>query len=163
MGRPQSALNFRELLAFGLGRLAALADGGSGHRDSAGCGALDGQFIGGSGLDRFSQYSFGRFGAESLAGYAGTGLRFDTGYLARAGWAFNILEVVRFDLSAEFARVNDSLEDGRFRNFSGVGLSFNVVGPWKTIWQGSYGRAVTSDVPGLEGTQEFQFIVLKLF
>ena len=120
-------------------------------------------YLDGGNLDRFSQYSFGRFGAESLAGYAGTGLRFDTGYLARAGWAFNILEVVRFDLSAEFARVNDSLEDGRFRNFSGVGLSFNVVGPWKTIWQGSYGRAITSDVPELEGTQEFQFIVLKLF
>jgi hypothetical protein len=120
-------------------------------------------YLGGANLDRFSQYSFGRFGAESLAGYAGTGLRFDTGYIARTGWAFNILDVIRFDLSAEFARVNDSLEDDRFRNFTGVGLSFNVVGPWKTIWQGSYGRAITADVPELEGTQEFQLIVLKLF
>jgi hypothetical protein len=120
-------------------------------------------YLDGGNLDRFSQYSFGRFGAESLAGYAGTGLRFDTGYIARTGWAFNILDVVRFDVSAEFARVNDSREDERFRNFSGLGLSFNVVGPWKTIWQGSYGRAITADVPELEGTQEFELIVLKLF
>jgi hypothetical protein len=120
-------------------------------------------YLDGENLDRFSQYSFGRFGAESLAGYAGTGLRFDTGYIARTGWAFNIADAVRFDVSAEIARIKDSLDDGRFRNFSGLGLSFNVVGPWKTIWQGSYGRAITSDVPGLEGTQEFELIVLKLF
>ncbi len=120
-------------------------------------------YLDGVHLDRFSQYSFARFGAESLAGYSGTGLRFNTGYLARTGWAFNILNVVRFDVAAEFARIKDSIQDEQFRNFSGVGLSFNVVGPWKTIWQGSYGRAITSDVPGLEGTQEFEFIVLKLF
>ncbi len=120
-------------------------------------------YLDGVNLDRFSQYSFGRFGAESLAGYAGTGLRFDTGYIARTGWAFNILNVVRFDVSADFARVKDSLKDDRFRNFSGLGLSFNVVGPWKTIWQGSYGRAITADVRELEGTQEFELVVLKLF
>jgi hypothetical protein len=120
-------------------------------------------YLDGGNLDRFSQYGFARFGAESLAGYAGTGLRFDTGYLARTGWAFNILNVVRFDVSAEFAHIKDSLKDDRFQNFSGLGLSFNVVGPWKTIWQGSYGRAITADVPELEGTQEFELVVLKLF
>ena len=44
-----------------------------------------------------------------------------------------------------------------------MGLSFNVVGPWKTIWQGSYGRALASDVSELTGTQEFMVVVLKLF
>jgi len=120
-------------------------------------------YLDGRNLDRFSQYRFGRFGSESLNGFAGTGVRFDTGYIARTGWAFNILEAVRFDASVEFAHVNDRLEDDRFRNHTGVGLSFNVVGPWKTIWQGSYGRAVASDVPELKGKQEFQLIVLKLF
>jgi hypothetical protein len=120
-------------------------------------------YLDGGNLDRYSQYGFGRFGAESLEGYAGTGLRFNTGYIARTGWAFNILNVVRFDVAAEFARMKDSLEDDQFRNFSGAGLSFNVVGPWKTIWRGSYGRAITSDVAELEGTQEFMIVVLKLF
>lgn len=120
-------------------------------------------YLDGQNLDRFSQYRFGRFGAESLNGFAGTGVRFDTGAIARTGWAFNILNAVRFDASVEFAHVNDSLADDRFRNHTGVGLSFNVVGPWKTIWQGSYGRAIASDVPELKGKQEFQVIVLKLF
>ncbi len=118
-------------------------------------------YLGGTNLDRFSDYRFGRFGDESLEGYAGTGVHFDTGYLARVGWAFNILSAVRFDASVETAHVKD--RDDRFRNHTGAGLSFNVVGPWKTIWQASYGRAIASDVPELEGKQEFQLVILKLF
>lgn len=120
-------------------------------------------YLDGGNLDRFSQYSFGRFGAESLAGFAGTGLRFDTGYIARTGWGFNILNAVSFNASAEFGHVKDTLEDDRFRNHTGAGLSFNVVGPWKTVWQGSYGRAIASDVADLVGKQEFQIVVFKLF
>jgi hypothetical protein len=120
-------------------------------------------YLDGTNLDRYSQYSFGRFGAESLDGFAGTGIRFDTGAIARTGWAFNLLNVVRFDVNVGFARVRDQLEDDRFRDYTGVGMSFNVVGPWKTIWQGSYGRAVASDVHELTGTQEFLVVVLKLF
>jgi len=120
-------------------------------------------YLDGRNLDRFSQYRFGRFGAESLNGFAGTGVRFDTGAIARTGWAFNILNAVRFDASVEYGHVIDRLADDRYRNHTGVGLSFNVVGPWKTIWQGSYGRAIASDVPELKGKQEFQVIVLKLF
>jgi hypothetical protein len=120
-------------------------------------------YLDGKNLDRFSQYAVGRFGDESLEGFAGTGVRFDTGYIARTGWAFNIANVIRFDASAEFARVEDRVHDDRFRNHLGAGISFNVVGPWQTIWQASYGRAIASDVPGLEGKQEFQVVVLKLF
>jgi hypothetical protein len=120
-------------------------------------------YLDGSNLDRFSQYGFGRFGGASLVGFGGTGVRFDTGYLASTGWGFNILNAVSFNASAEFAHVKDNLEDDRFRDHTGVGLSFNVVGPWKTVWQGSYGRAIASDVPGLVGKQEFQLVVFKLF
>ena len=105
---------------------------------------------------------FGRFGDESLDGFAGTGVRFDTGAIARTGWAFNIANVVRFDVSVEFARVRDRLQDDRFARPHGAGLSFNVMGPWMTIWQGSYGRAISSDVPELEGKQEFS-LILKFF
>jgi hypothetical protein len=120
-------------------------------------------YLDGKNLDRFSQYVIGRFGDESLEGFAGTGVRFDTGAIARAGWAFNIASLVRFDVSAEYGRVRDSLEDDRFRNHTGVGLSFNIPVPWTMILQGSYGRAIASDVPGLKGKQEFQILLLKLF
>ena len=90
-------------------------------------------------------------------------MRFDTGYIGRAGWAFNILNAVRFDASVEFARVKDTLTDNVFQNHTGAGLSFNIVGPWKTIWQASYGRAIASDIDPLVGKQEFQLVVLILF
>jgi hypothetical protein len=120
-------------------------------------------YLDGNNLDRFSQYRVGRFGDESLEGFAGTGVRFDTGTIVRTGWAFNILNAVRFDASVEYGHVKDRLEDDQFRNHTGAGLSFNVVGPWKTIWQASYGRAIQSDVPGLVGKQEFLVVILKLF
>ena len=60
-------------------------------------------------------------------------------------------------------RTRDEERDDRWRNFTGAGLSFNVVGPWKTVIAFSYGRALASDVEGLSGKQEFLFTVLKLF
>ncbi len=120
-------------------------------------------YLGGNNLDRFSEYRFDRFGDESLAGFSGTGVRFDTGAIVRTGWAFNVANAVSFNAALEFGRVRDSLEDDRYRDHTGASLSFNVVGPWKTIWQASYGRALISDVPQLEGKQEFQIVILKLF
>ena len=120
-------------------------------------------YLDGSDLDRFSQYRFGSFGDESLEGYAGTGVRFDRGLIARGGWAFNVANVIRFDLAVETARVRDATAGSGDQDHTGAGLSFNLVGPWKTIWQASYGRALRSDVASLEGKQEFLLVVLKLF
>jgi hypothetical protein len=124
---------------------------------------LELDYLDGSNLDRFSQYRFGAFGDESLVGFSGTGVRFDTGYIARGGWAFNIMDVVRFDVTAETSHVRDRSVDDRFRDYTGAGFSGNLVGPWKTIWQVSYGRAILSDIPALRGDQEFRVVVLKLF
>jgi len=120
-------------------------------------------YLAGANLDRFSEYQFDFFGDDRLNGYSGTGVRFDEGYLARLSWAFNILNAVRFDVSLETARVRDGVLDEPYANHTGAGLSFNVVGPWMTIWQASYGRAIWSDIPDLEGKQEFLLVILKLF
>jgi len=124
---------------------------------------LEFDYLDGSHLDRFSQYRFGMFGDESLVGFSGTGVRFDTGWLGRGGWAFNIANAIRFDVSVETAHVKDGLADDRYRDHTGIGLSGNVPGPWTTIWQFSYGRALLSDIPELRGKQEFRLVVLKLF
>ncbi|HEX4823362.1 MAG TPA: hypothetical protein VFV19_03545 [Candidatus Polarisedimenticolaceae bacterium] len=120
-------------------------------------------YLGGNNLDRFSEYQFDFFGDTKLDGYSGTGVRFDEGYIGRLAWAFNLFNVIRFDLSLESAHVRDGVLDEPFRNHTGMGLSFNVVGPWMTIWQASYGRAMWSDIPELEGKQEFLLVILKLF
>jgi hypothetical protein len=124
---------------------------------------LEANYLAGSDLDRFSRYGFGLFGDDRLNGFAGTGVRFDKGYFLRAGYAFNLFNAIRFDLAVDQGRTRDEQRDDRWRNFTGAGLSFNIVGPWKTVIAFSYGRALASDVEGLSGKQEFLFTVLKLF
>ena len=116
----------------------------------------------GADLDRFSRYQFSFFGDDRLNGFSGSGVRFDQGAIARLGYAFNLFEVIRFDLSVESAEVDDEAgEDGQ--SFTGAGLSANVVGPWKTVINLNYGYALSSDIPDLEGEQEFLLLVFKLF
>lgn len=120
-------------------------------------------YLDGTDLDRFSKFQFSFFGGAGLAGFAGSGVRFDRGAVARAGYSFNLLEAVRFDATLESARVEDDASVARAERFTGVGLSANVIGPWKSILSVSYGRAVASDIPDLLGQQEFLLTVYKLF
>lgn len=124
---------------------------------------LGADVLGGSNLDRFSQFAFGFFGDSGVSGFAGSGVRFDRGTVARIGYSFNLLEAVRFDASVESARVKDDDSGAGRQRFTGVGLSANVVGPWKTLLSLTYGRAVAADIPDLEGQQEFLLAVYKLF
>jgi hypothetical protein len=124
-------------------------------------GAVD--YLGGSDLDRFSRYQFSFFGDDRLNGFSGTGVRFDEGLIGRVGYAFNLFEVIRLDAVLESARVE---QDGSGRDteaFTGAGLSGNFIGPWKTVINVNYGYAISSDIPDLEGEQEFLLLVLKLF
>ena len=125
---------------------------------------LELSYLGGSNLDRYSEYQFSSFvGGPSLPGYSGSGVRFDAGAIARTGWSFNLANAIRFDVDVGHAHVRDQFGGQPYQDHTGVGLSFNVIGPWTTIWQGSYGRAIVSDIPALEGQQEFRVLVLKLF
>ena len=119
--------------------------------------------MGGRDLDRFSRYAFSFFGQTRLNGFSGTGVRFDRGLIARAGYSFNLFGAIRFDLALERARVEDKGSDAGRQSFTGAGISGNVIGPWKTVIAGSYGRAMQSDIPDLKGKQEFMVTVLKLF
>lgn len=120
--------------------------------------ALDGAH-----LDRFSRYTFGFFGEDRLNGFSGSGVRFDRGAIARAGYSFNLFEAVRFNATLESARVErEESAEGR-QSFSGIGISADFVAPWKTVVNFSYGYALASDIPDLEGQQEFLLLIFKLF
>lgn len=120
-------------------------------------------YLEGSDLDRFSQFQFSFFGDARLNGFSGTGVRFDRGTIWRGGYAFNLFEVIRLDATLETARVKQKRAGAVTESFTGIGLSGNFVGPWKTVISLSYGRALASDIPDLEGKQEFLVVVLKLF
>jgi hypothetical protein len=120
-------------------------------------------YLDGQNLDRFSRYQFSLFGGDRLNGFSGSGLRFDRGGIARASYSFNVFEAVRFNADLERARVETKGSDVGFQSFTGVGLSGNVIGPWQTVISLSYGYALASDIPDLEGQQEFFLLILKLF
>jgi hypothetical protein len=119
--------------------------------------------MGGLDLDRFSKYQFSLFGNDGLSGFAGTGVRFDEGVIGRFGYSFNLFEVLKLDILGESAWIRDEIAFDGTRNFSGVGLTANFVGPWKTVYTVNYGYAVASDIPDLQGSQEFFVLILKLF
>jgi hypothetical protein len=118
--------------------------------------------FGGRDLDRFSKHSFGLFGTR-LAGYAGSGVRFDTGAIARVGWAFNLGGVVRFEAGVDQGRVKDRDRPEGWQNHTGLGLSASFLGPWETIHMFDGGYAIHSDLPDVQGGGELLFVVLKLF
>jgi hypothetical protein len=120
-------------------------------------------YFNGSDLDRYSRYRFTLFGDTRLNGFSGSGVRFDSGWVARAGYSFNVYEAVRFNATLESAWVeNDRTELGT-ESFTGIGLSGNVPGPWTTVISLGYGYALDSDVSELKGEQEFLLFVFKLF
>jgi len=90
-------------------------------------------------------------------------VRYDRGGIARAQYAFNIGNVVRFDASIDHAYVRDSLTSGEYDRFTGFGVSGNLMGPWDSVIQFDVGVAVQSDVPGLSGGTEFLVGLLKYF
>ncbi len=120
-------------------------------------------YLDGGDLDRFSRYQFSFFGDARLNGFAGTGVRFDRGWVARGAYDFNLFEVLRIGVDLDTARVLDLSAPGSPQRFTGVGVSGNIVGPWMTVISVGYGRALRSDIPDLEGMQEFFVAVYKLF
>lgn len=120
-------------------------------------------YLDGADLDRYSRYQFSLFGDDRLSGFAGSGVRFDDGWIARAGYSFNLFELIGFDFTLDSAQIrqDDSLF-GR-QSFTGAGLSGNVVGPWRTLINVSYGYALSSDIPELVGQDEFMLLIFKLF
>ena len=129
---------------------------------------LHASFLSGSRLDRFSKYQFGFFDTR-VRGFAGSGVRFDRGVTATAGYEFNLGNVVRFGASVDWGRIrNDDLSETDptlegYQQFTGAGLSGNFMGPWNTLFQFDYGIALQSDIPGLKGEQEFEIILFKFF
>jgi len=122
--------------------------------------AIDG--YGGSDLDRFSRFAFDRLEAP-VRGFSGSGIRFDKGAILRAAYGFNVANLIRFDVAVDQAHVKTDVDGADWTNHTGIGLSGNVLGPWKTVWQLEYGYALASDVKPVQGGHDFLLVILKLF
>lgn len=117
----------------------------------------------GQDLDRFSRFQAGVF-SNPIGGFAGSGLRWDTGAIARLRYGWSLLELAGVEIGLDWARVRDeAVEDAWFDN-QGLTLSGSFTGPRGTVLNLDLGYALGSELfPEAEQNVTVQFLLLKLF
>lgn len=124
---------------------------------------LGATWMDGNDLDRFSRYQFAYLGRDSLTGFAGSGVRFDRGAVARLSYDFNLASVVRFGIKLDQGRVQPVKGEKLWQNHTGLGLNGAVVGPWQTYWTLDLGYALRSDIPAVQHGYTAALVVLKVW
>jgi hypothetical protein len=118
-------------------------------------------YLGGSDLDRFSEYEFGTFSGHPLRGYSSGSLRADSAGVMNISYGLNVENIIRFEGFYDQALVWNTLAgyDGLY--FSGAGLLASLNGPWNnSLIRGEVGVPVVSH--GIHGVVVY-LTVLKLF
>jgi hypothetical protein len=126
-------------------------------------GRLEGSWMSGRDLDRFSRYSFGTFD-NRLRGYPSALIRYDRGVVGRTALAWSAGRFVRVDAFVDSAAVHDPGFGRGLRNYTGVGAALETPAPFGTLlaFEWGYGvRGVNSD--GSLGTQVLRASAYKVF
>lgn len=131
---------------------------------------FDAQWLGGSGLDRFSQHEFAAFGGGRLPGFDGSGIHFDEAALVRMSWGVDIAGLFGAEIEIGAGRTWNRqlpalLEDefGTDSDHLGIALVGTLPGPWRTLIRFDVGMALwSSDHEEAEGNIVAQAVVLKL-
>ncbi len=124
---------------------------------------VEGAWMAGRDLDRFSRYTFGTFD-NRLRGYPSALIRYDRGAVVRTALAWSAGKLARFDGFVDSAAVRDPGFGRRLRNYSGVGAAAEVPAPFGTLVAVEWGygfRGVNGD--GTIGTQVVRVSAFKVF
>lgn len=124
---------------------------------------LEGAWMSGRDLDRFSRYTFGTFD-NRLRGYPSALIRYDRGAVLRTALAWSAGRLARFDGFVDSAAVRDPGFGGGLRNYTGVGAAAEVPAPFGTLLSIEWGygfRGVNSN--GTLGTQVMRISAFKVF
>ncbi len=124
---------------------------------------LEGSWMSGTDLDRFSRYTFGTFD-NRLRGYPSALIRYDRGAVLRTALAWSAGKLARFDGFVDSAAVRDPGFGRRLRNYTGVGAAAEVPAPFGMLLSVEWGygfRGVNGD--GTLGTQVMRVSAFKVF
>jgi hypothetical protein len=124
---------------------------------------LEGSWMAGSDLDRFSRYTFGTFD-NRLRGYPSALIRYDRGAVFRSALAWSAGKLVRLDGFVDSAAVHDPGFGRGLRNYTGVGAAAEVPAPFGTLVAVEWGygfRGVNGN--GTLGTQVVRVSAFKVF
>jgi hypothetical protein len=98
-------------------------------------------YFGGRDIDRFSSYQFGMYDETRIHGVPAAGVRFPELAVLRGSYSFNLLEMYRLDLFVDQALGRDPDPGTRWRSITGLGLGFNLHGPFRTLVRGEVGKS----------------------
>ena len=123
-------------------------------------GRLEGAWMDGHDLDRFSRYAFGTFESQ-LKGYPAASVRFDRGVVARSALAWNAARRVRIDGFVDAARVADG-QNGQ--GYVGIGAAAEIPLPFGILAGVEWGygpQGINTD--GSRGTHVVRLTTFKIF
>jgi hypothetical protein len=126
-------------------------------------GRVEGAWMDGRDLDRFSRYAFGTFD-NRLRGYPSALIRYDRGGVVRVAAAWAAARVFRVDGFLDNAYVHDPGFGGRFRRYTGAGAAVEAPAPFGTLVAVEWGygfQGLTSE--GRRGTQVIRVTGYKVF
>jgi hypothetical protein len=124
---------------------------------------VEGAWMGGRDLDRFSRYSFGTFD-NRLRGYPSALIRYDRGGVVRTALAWSAGKLIRIDGFLDSAAVHDPGFGRRLRNYTGFGAAIEAPAPFGTLIAIEWGygaRGVNSN--GTSGTHVLRVNGYKVF
>jgi hypothetical protein len=124
---------------------------------------VEGAWMAGRDLDRFSRYAFGTFD-NRLRGYPSALIRFDRGAVARSAIAWSAGPLLRVDGFLDSALVRDAGFGAGFRNYTGIGAALEAPAPFGLLLAGEWGyglRGVNAD--GGVGTHVIRLSAFKIF
>jgi hypothetical protein len=126
-------------------------------------GRLEVAAMAGSGLDRFSRYSFDGF-ENRLTGYPSASVRYDRGLLARSALTWRAWRGLRLQALADAARVRDAGYGFEARTLVGLGAGLDAALPWRSLLAVEWGYGPQGrDREGATGTHTIRLTAYRVF
>lgn len=126
-------------------------------------GRIEGSWMSGRDLDRFSRYTFGSFD-NRLRGYPSALIRYDRGVVVRGSAAWAAGRLVRLDGFLDSAYVYDPAFGPGGRSYTGVGTALEVPAPFGILLAIEWGYGFQGiDTDGRRGTQVMRISGYKIF
>lgn len=126
-------------------------------------GRIEGAWMAGRDLDRFSRYAFGTF-ENRLRGYPSALIRYDRGGVVRSALAWSATPFLRVDAFLDSALVRDPAFGRGVRSYTGAGAALEAPAPFGLLVTAEWGyglRGVNAD--GTVGTHVIRVSAFKIF
>ena len=124
---------------------------------------IEGAFVAGTNLDRFSRISFGTFD-NRLHGYPSALIRYDRGGVLRSAVSWAAAPAVRLDAFADTAAVHDPAFGAGLRNYTGLGAALECPAPFGTLFALEWGYGIQAlNTDGTRGTHVLRITGYKVF